>query len=78
MAAAFILLTIGSAAAFAPTQSARQTTSLSLSDDKEMSQALPFAPRPKYLDGSLAGDVGFDPFGFGGPDKDSLINMREA
>eukprot|EP01084_Bolivina_argentea_P188379 324306_1 len=26
----------------------------------------------------MAGDVGFDPFGFGGDDKASLINMREA
>lgn len=26
----------------------------------EMSQALPFVPRPKLLDGSLAGDVGFE------------------
>jgi hypothetical protein len=27
---------------------------------KEMSKALPFAPRPKLLDGTLAGDVGFE------------------
>jgi hypothetical protein len=27
---------------------------------KEMSKALPFAPRPKLLDGSLPGDVGFE------------------
>lgn len=26
----------------------------------EMSKALPFAPRPKILDGSLPGDVGFE------------------
>merc|ERR1711966_545331 len=53
-------------------------TALSASEDQDMSQALPFAPRPKLLDGTLAGDVGFDPFGFGGPDKESLISMREA
>jgi hypothetical protein len=28
--------------------------------DKEMSKALPFVPRPKMLDGELAGDVGFE------------------
>ncbi|KAL7580299.1 hypothetical protein ACA910_004336 [Epithemia clementina (nom. ined.)] len=45
---------------------------------KEMSPALPFLPRPKMLDGTLAGDVGFDPFNFAGPDKASLLYMREA
>mmetsp|Transcript_40718 Transcript_40718/g.49554 ORF Transcript_40718/g.49554 Transcript_40718/m.49554 type:complete len:251 (-) Transcript_40718:159-911(-) len=44
----------------------------------DMSRALPFAPRPKLLDGTLAGDVGFDPFGFAGQDKVSLLFMREA
>merc|ERR1712224_849873 len=43
-----------------------------------MSQALPFAPRPKLLDGTMAGDVGFDPFGFAGETKEKLIYMREA
>mmetsp|Transcript_24904 Transcript_24904/g.53727 ORF Transcript_24904/g.53727 Transcript_24904/m.53727 type:complete len:227 (-) Transcript_24904:57-737(-) len=77
--AALTLLAAGSAAAFAPSQSIHQsTTSLSMADDKEMSKALPFAPRPKLLDGSMPGDVGFDPFGFGGADKESLIQMREA
>ncbi|KAL3807189.1 hypothetical protein ACHAXA_005450 [Cyclostephanos tholiformis] len=47
-------------------------------DNEKMSKALPFAQRPKLLDGSLPGDVGFDPFGFGGADKVSLLNMREA
>jgi len=75
--AAFTLLA-GSATAFAPVQIGQSSTSLSMADDKDMSQALPFAPRPKLLDGTMAGDVGFDPFGFGGADKDSLMNMREA
>lgn len=48
------------------------------SEKKEMSQALPFVPRPKLLDGELAGDVGFDPFNFAGADKASLYYMREA
>ena len=29
-------------------------------EEKEMSKALPFIPRPKILDGTLAGDVGFE------------------
>lgn len=44
----------------------------------EMSKALPFVPRPKLLDGTLPGDVGFDPFGFAGNDMASLMWMREA
>ena len=44
----------------------------------DMSIALPFAPRPKLLDGTLPGDVGFDPLGFAGNDMQSLKYMREA
>lgn len=44
----------------------------------DMSQSLPFAPRPKLLDGTMAGDVGFDPFGLAGADKANLMYMREA
>ena len=44
-------------------------------EDGEMSHAIPFAPRPELLDGSLPGDVGFDPFGLAGDDKDSLDFM---
>jgi hypothetical protein len=29
-------------------------------DNGQRSKALPFAPRPKLLDGTLAGDVGFE------------------
>jgi hypothetical protein len=29
-------------------------------DNAQKSRALPFAPRPKLLDGTLAGDVGFE------------------
>jgi len=43
-----------------------------------MSKSLPFMKRPQLLDGTLAGDVGFDPFNFAGDDKANLINMREA
>lgn len=41
------------------------------------SQSLPFLPRPAYLDGTLAGDVGFDPFGLAKSESD-LMNYREA
>ncbi|KAL7490905.1 hypothetical protein ACHAWT_000431 [Skeletonema menzelii] len=67
------------AAAFAPAKvSQQQSTSTALKAEKDMSQALPFLPRPKLLDGSLPGDVGFDPFNLSGGDKASLMNMREA
>eukprot|EP00980_Cylindrotheca_fusiformis_P014125 scaffold3716_cov69-Cylindrotheca_fusiformis.AAC.10 len=42
-----------------------------------MSQALPFMERPAALDGSLVGDVGFDPLGFA-KNKEDLLNYREA
>lgn len=70
-----------SAAAFAPAaqQSAAHSSTSALNmAEPEKSQALPFAPRPKLLDGTLPGDVGFDPFGFAGDDKASLMNQREA
>jgi len=43
----------------------------------EMSQSLPFLKRPAALKGKLAGDVGFDPFGFA-KDEAELMNYREA
>merc|ERR1719223_913353 len=71
---------IGSAAAFAPSDvQTRSSTQLSAEKDEgNMSKALPFVAAPKILDGSMPGDVGFDPFGFAGGDKASLENMREA
>jgi hypothetical protein len=59
------------ASAFAPMptlSSQRQATRLAAglwdeegkSPKKEMSKALPFSPRPKLLDGTLPGDVGFE------------------
>ena len=56
-------LFLGTASAFAPAGNvARQQTKLASGgkDEGEMSKALPFAPRPKLLDGTLAGDVGFE------------------
>ena len=43
----------------------------------EMSQALPWMERPAALDGTMAGDVGFDPLGFA-KSKEDLMNYREA
>ena len=49
----------------------------------EMSQSIPFMTRPAHLDGSMAGDVGFDPLGFAASSTPSssgqrLVFMREA
>merc|ERR1711920_637338 len=44
---------------------------------KEMSLSMPFMEHPQFLDGSMAGDVGFDPLGFA-KSTDDLINYREA
>lgn len=55
---------VGLASAFAPTSvhtTKQSTTSLFAGKDSgDKSKALPFAPRPPLLDGSLAGDVGFE------------------
>jgi len=50
------------ASAFAPSSSvARQSTQLAAGKDEgEKSKAIPFVARPKLLDGTLAGDVGFE------------------
>lgn len=49
----------------------------SIDDNAIMSQALPFLTRPVVLDGSMAGDAGFDPLGFAQTNAD-LMNYREA
>lgn len=53
------------------------TPSETIAATPQMSQALPFMERPAALDGSLVGDVGFDPLGFA-KTKDDLLNYREA
>jgi hypothetical protein len=64
------LLAVGTSA-FAPVSQTSGRKATHLADDlfgeksksggkKEMSQALPFAARPKILDGTMAGDVGFE------------------
>lgn len=59
---------LASASAFAPVQQGRTEIRLNMwgeptkkeGESDDMSKALPFAPRPKLLDGTLAGDVGFE------------------
>jgi hypothetical protein len=64
------LLAVGTSA-FAPVSKTSVRQATHLADDlfgegskggnkKEMSKALPFAARPKILDGTMAGDVGFE------------------
>ena len=43
----------------------------------KMSQSLPWMECPPALDGTMAGDVGFDPLGFAKSSQD-LMNYREA
>merc|ERR1719491_1604381 len=39
--------------------------------------SMPFMARPSALDGTMAGDAGFDPLGFARDEQD-LMNYREA
>lgn len=48
-----------------------------VSTQPDMSASLPFLKRPAMLDGALAGDLGFDPFGFA-QTKDDLMRYRDA
>ncbi|CAM9167407.1 unnamed protein product [Discosporangium mesarthrocarpum] len=43
---------------------AATSTQLSMSTPAAKSKSIPFMPQPEALDGTMAGDVGFDPFGF--------------
>mmetsp|Transcript_19307 Transcript_19307/g.46629 ORF Transcript_19307/g.46629 Transcript_19307/m.46629 type:complete len:221 (+) Transcript_19307:180-842(+) len=83
---AILAALVASASAFAPTQySGRKATSIreDAAEDAEpaapaykASTALPFLECPPNLDGSLAGDVGFDPFRFS--DFAPVDFLREA
>merc|ERR1719162_152337 len=75
--AALATLLAGSVSAFAPSiNNGRVTTAIAA----EKSQALPFMNRPALLDGSMAGDVGFDPLGLSDIDDVGidLYWLREA
>jgi hypothetical protein len=71
-------LLAGSASAFAPSMS--NNARLSTAVNAEKSASLPFMNRPKLLDGSMAGDVGFDPLGLSNIDDIGidLYWLREA
>lgn len=62
-------------AASAPT-SDREVIEPGRFDELEMSQTLPLLRRPPALDGSHAGDAGFDPMGFS--ESQDLYSMQEA
>jgi light-harvesting complex I chlorophyll a/b binding protein 1 len=71
MKLAVATLLASSAAAFAPEAVKQASSSLnamperkwdSMVDKTERSASLPWLPRPVNLDGSMVGDVGFDPF----------------
>eukprot|EP00525_Craspedostauros_australis_P008879 CAMPEP_0198115658 /NCGR_PEP_ID=MMETSP1442-20131203/6683_1 /TAXON_ID= /ORGANISM="Craspedostauros australis, Strain CCMP3328" /LENGTH=222 /DNA_ID=CAMNT_0043773203 /DNA_START=190 /DNA_END=858 /DNA_ORIENTATION=+ len=66
-----------SASAFAPAQS---NTRAAVSLNAERSKSMPFMNRPALLDGSMAGDVGFDPLGLSNIDEVGvdLYWLREA
>jgi len=76
MKATTLALLAGSAAAFAPAAPAARTVALGA----EKSASLPFLNRPSLLDGSMAGDVGFDPLGLSNIDDVGidLYWLREA
>lgn len=70
-AAAVFAMMAGSAMAFAPSTSGQSSTATKAMPDRmwdemvdktERSASLPWLPRAKALDGSMVGDVGFDPF----------------
>jgi len=63
--------------AFAPTAALRPARAARV-DPPQMakSEALPFLEAPAHCDGTYAGDVGFDPFNFGG--MYNIKWMREA
>lgn len=89
--AVIALTLVASAAAFVPQTSFPSTrTTLAMSDPEDedlpknpvykqpkRSGSTPFMARSSVLDGTLAGDVGFDPLGFS-KDKAVLMQYREA
>jgi len=76
LASLAVTLFAGSACAFSPQSNGRASLQL----NAEKSTALPFLNRPPLLDGSMAGDVGFDPLGLSNIDDVGidLYWLREA
>mmetsp|Transcript_40140 Transcript_40140/g.96952 ORF Transcript_40140/g.96952 Transcript_40140/m.96952 type:complete len:231 (+) Transcript_40140:453-1145(+) len=81
--AAIATMAASTSAFTAPAATKTSTTSLRMSDfpadvgSNDMSQSLPWLNRPEALDGTYAGDVGFDPLGFA-KNKEDLRLYREA
>jgi len=71
-----VVLLAASATAFSPTLNSPYSRG-SVSLNAEMSKSLPFMIRPEKLDGSMPGDVGFDPMGLSEIQPD-LNYAREA
>mmetsp|Transcript_19186 Transcript_19186/g.24895 ORF Transcript_19186/g.24895 Transcript_19186/m.24895 type:complete len:208 (+) Transcript_19186:71-694(+) len=69
---ALCLFATGAHAFVAPQVSTQSATIVSAT----MSRSVPFLTQPKNLDGSMAGDVGFDPFGFA--ESFDIRYLREA
>lgn len=76
-----VLATIGNTSAFQSRSLSTSKTSTSClystEAPKVYSKSLPFLEQPPALDGTYAGDVGFDPLNFA-KDEKWLMNMREA
>ena len=76
-----MLALVSSSCAFAPVVTPRASAPMMA----EKSAAMPFMDKPAGLDGSMPGDIGFDPFGFSnhelGPfdtPAEHMAWMREA
>lgn len=83
ISATVLAATLATAAAFtAPSPKTVSSTSLKMADvpmpeQREKSRALPFLDRPEALDGTYAGDAGFDPLGLARNSEDLRL-YREA
>jgi len=77
--ATLFLASVGSASAFVTPISKSRCMPLQMSSEvnDKKSKSIPFVNRPAMLDGSMPGDVGFDPLGFSKTSTD-LNNYREA
>ncbi|EJK62427.1 hypothetical protein THAOC_16963 [Thalassiosira oceanica] len=64
------LASVGSTAAFAPSMEGRASSSLA----SQVSKSIPFLLAPEKLDGTMPGDVGFDPMGL----SDIQTDLRYA
>lgn len=81
-----ILSALASAAAFAPIATVPRTQragpSMQLYKDGQLQgqgvNCIPIFPRPAYLDGTIPGDMGFDPMGIGSWDVLNMNFLREA